>query len=234
MNETNIFIVIPTYNESKTIGAIVRALVQRGFRVIVVDDGSKDNTIIEANKFGAELIVHAKNAGKGRCIREGLEYALENNCEAVITMDGDGQHSLNDIDKFIDEYKKSGSDVILGNRIHNPKKMPFLRRCANRFMSFIISLLITERVDDSQCGYRLISRKGIEKMKLNTIKTKWTEPMTDKTYIRARLTQEEIEEIEQEALDRAIQKFLKAMEKMQDKRMKVMRKIIDLQEFNNL
>nr|MBU1327952.1 glycosyltransferase family 2 protein [Candidatus Omnitrophota bacterium] len=170
MSESNIFIVIPTYNESKTIGAIVRTLGQRGFRIIVVDDGSKDNTIVEANKFGAEIIVHAKNSGKGRCIREGLEYALENNCEACITMDGDGQHSLNDIDKFIDEYRKSGADLILGNRLHDPKKMPFVRQCANRFMSFIISLLITERVDDSQCGYRLISRKGIEKIKLNTTK----------------------------------------------------------------
>jgi len=170
MSESNIFIVIPTYNESKTIGAIVRALDQRGFRVIVIDDGSKDNTIVEANKSGAELIVHAKNAGKGRCIREGLKYALENNCEACITMDGDGQHSLNDIDKFIDDYKNSGADLILGNRLHNPKKMPFIRRYTNRFMSFIISFLITEQVDDSQCGYRLISRKGIEKMKLNTTK----------------------------------------------------------------
>ncbi|MCX5687678.1 MAG: glycosyltransferase family 2 protein, partial [Candidatus Omnitrophica bacterium] len=124
----------------------------------------------EANKFGAELIIYSKNAGKGRCIREGLKYALENNCEAAITMDGDGQHSLNDIDKFIDEYKKSGSDLILGNRLHNPKKMPFLRRCTNLFMSFIISLFITERVNDSQCGYRFVSRKGIEKMKLITIK----------------------------------------------------------------
>jgi len=170
MSESNIFIVIPTYNESKTIGAIVRALGQRGFRVIVVDDGSKDNTIVEANKFGAELIVHAKNAGKGRCIREGLEYALKNNCEACIMMDGDGQHSLHDIDKFIDEYKKSGSDIILGNRLHNPKNMPFIRRCANRFMSFVISLFITEKVEDSQCGYRLISRKGMELMELNTMK----------------------------------------------------------------
>ncbi len=170
MSESNIFIVIPTYNESRTIGAIVRALDQRGFRVVVVDDGSKDNTTVEANKFGAELIVHAKNAGKGCCIREGLEYALGNNCEACITMDGDGQHSLRDIDKFIDEYKKSNSDLILGNRLHNPKKMPFPRRCVNRFMSFIISLFITEEIKDSQCGYRLISRKGIEKMKLNTTK----------------------------------------------------------------
>lgn len=170
MNESNIFIVIPAYNEAKTIGPIVEALDQRGFRVIVVDDGSRDNTIVEANKFGAEIIAHAKNAGKGCCVREGLEHALENGCEAVITMDGDGQHSLHDVDKFINEYKKSGADLILGNRLHNPKKMPFLRRCTNRIMSFIMSLLITEKVNDSQCGYRLISRNAIEKMKLNTMK----------------------------------------------------------------
>jgi len=170
MIQSNIFVIIPTYNESKVIGSVVGQLNQRGFRVVVVDDGSRDNTIVEANKFGAELIVHAKNAGKGRCIREGLEHALENNCEACITMDGDGQHSINDIDKFIDEYKKSGADLVLGNRLHNPKKMPFIRRCTNLCMSFMISLLITERIDDSQCGYRLISRKGIEKMRLNTAK----------------------------------------------------------------
>ena len=170
MSENNIFIVIPTHNEAKTIGPIVFALDKRGFRVIVVDDGSGDNTIVEANKFGAEIIAYTKNAGKGRSVREGLEYALENNCEAAITMDGDGQHSIDDIDKFIDEYKKSGADLILGNRLHNPRKMPFVRRCTNFIMSFIISLLIIEKIEDSQCGYRLISRKGIEKMSLNTAK----------------------------------------------------------------
>ncbi|MDO8603373.1 MAG: glycosyltransferase family 2 protein [Candidatus Omnitrophota bacterium] len=170
MNKTDIFIVIPAYNESKTIGPIVNQLCQRGFRVIVVDDGSKDKTMVEANKYGAELIVHAKNTGKGLCIREGLEYALENNCEAVITMDGDGQHSLKDVDKFIEEYKKSGADLVLGNRLHDPKKMPFIRWCANVCMSFIVSMIITKNINDTQCGYRMISRKGIEKMKLNTVK----------------------------------------------------------------
>jgi dolichol-phosphate mannosyltransferase len=170
MIEKDIFIIIPTYNEASTIEPIVSKLDKRGFRVVVIDDGSSDNTVVAANRAGAELIVHAKNAGKGRCIRDGLDYAFENNCEIAITMDGDGQHNINDIDKFIEEHKRSGADLILGNRLHNPKKMPFIRKCTNLVMSFMISLVITERVRDSQCGYRLISRKGIEKMNLTTIK----------------------------------------------------------------
>ena len=166
----NIFIVIPTYNERKTIGPIVRDLDARGFRVVVVDDGSNDHTIIDANKYGAELIVHAENAGKGRCLREGMEHALANGCDIVITMDGDAQHNLSDIDKFLEEYKKSNSDIIIGNRLHNPKRMPFIRRCTNIFMSFIISIILGERVEDSQCGYRLISKRAIEKMILSTTK----------------------------------------------------------------
>ena len=166
----SIFIVIPTYNEVKTIGPIVRELVEKGFRVVVVDDGSTDTTIIDANRFGAELVVHSKNVGKGRCIREGLEYSLENGCELVITMDGDGQHNLDEIDKFIEEHRRTNADIVLGSRMHNPRKMPFVRLCTNVFMSFVISLILGERIRDSQCGYRLLSRNAIEKMDLRTTK----------------------------------------------------------------
>ena len=166
----NIFVVIPTYNEVKTIGHIVRDLASKGFRVVVVDDASRDHTIIDANKFGAELIVHSRNVGKGRCVREGLEYSLENGCDVVITVDGDGQHDLREIDKFIENYKTSGADIVLGNRMHNPKKMPFIRRCTNIFMSFVISLILGKKIEDSQCGYRLLSRGAIEKISLRTTK----------------------------------------------------------------
>ncbi|MFC1621216.1 glycosyltransferase family 2 protein [Candidatus Omnitrophota bacterium] len=166
----SVFIVIPTYNERRTIGPIVKKLRAMDFRVVVVDDGSRDHTIVEANKFGAELVVHSKNVGKGRCIREGMDYALDNDCDFVITMDGDGQHDLAEIDKFIKEYKRSGADIVLGNRMRNPKKMPFVRRCTNIFMSFIISLILGDRVEDSQCGYRLLSRNAIDKMSLRTTK----------------------------------------------------------------
>ncbi|MBU1061345.1 MAG: glycosyltransferase family 2 protein [Candidatus Omnitrophica bacterium] len=166
----NVFIVIPTYNEAKTIGSIVRDLKAKDYRIVIVDDGSCDGTIIDANKFGAELVVHAKNVGKGRCIREGLEHSLKGGCDVVITMDGDGQHDLKEIDKFIDEFKKTGADIVLGNRMHNPKGMPFIRRCTNVFMSFVISLILGEKIDDTQCGYRLLSRKAVEKMDLVTTK----------------------------------------------------------------
>ncbi len=169
-NGVNVFIVIPTYNEASTIGGIVKDLRARGFSVVVVDDGSSDHTIVDANKYGAELIVHSKNAGKGRCITEGLEHSLENGCDIVITMDGDGQHDLKEIDRFMEEHKRTGADIVIGNRMHNPKKMPFIRRCTNIFMSFIISFILGKRVDDSQCGYRLLSRQAIQKMSLRTTK----------------------------------------------------------------
>ena len=168
--DMNIFIVIPTYNEHRSIGSIVKELRKRDFRVVVVDDGSRDHTIVDANKFGAELVTHSKNVGKGRCIKEGLEYCLENECDIVITMDGDGQHDLKEIDKFIEQYKSSGADIVLGNRMHDAKKMPFVRRWTNIFMSFVISCILGERIDDTQCGYRLLSRKAIEKMSLKTTK----------------------------------------------------------------
>ena len=166
----NTFIIIPTYNEVRTIGPIVKELIAKGFRVVVVDDGSKDRTIIDANKFGAELIVHTKNIGKGRCIRKGLEYSFENGCDQVITMDGDGQHNLKEMDKFIKEQASSGADIVLGSRMHDPKKMPFVRRWTNVFMSSVISFILRERIEDSQCGYRLLSRKAVEKMVLKTTK----------------------------------------------------------------
>jgi len=164
----DIFVVIPAYNEAKTIGHIVKGLVGKGLRVVVVDDGSKDHTIVEANRFGAELIVHSKNRGKGQCIREGLEYCLENGCEAVITMDGDGQHDIKEIDNFIKIYKESNADIVIGNRMHCPKKMPFIRRLTNIIMSFILSYLLRFRIDDSQCGFRLLSKRAIETMSLRT------------------------------------------------------------------
>jgi glycosyltransferase involved in cell wall biosynthesis len=165
-----VFVVIPTYNEVSSIGFIVRELRARGFRVVVVDDGSRDRTIIDANRFGAELVMHSKNIGKGRCIKEGLKYSLENGCDIVITMDGDGQHDLAEIDKFIEQYKKTGADIVLGNRMHNPKEMPFIRRCTNIFMSFVISFILGERIEDSQCGYRLLSKRAIEKLSLRSTK----------------------------------------------------------------
>jgi len=165
-----IFIVIPTYNEVSSIGFIVRELRDRGFRVVVVDDVSRDRTIIDANRFGAELVIHSKNVGKGRCIKEGLEYSLENGCDIVITMDGDGQHDLGEIDKFIEQHKRTGADIVLGNRMHNPKEMPFIRRYTNIFMSFVISLILGERIEDSQCGYRLLSKRAIKELSLKTTK----------------------------------------------------------------
>ena len=124
-SEPLVSVIIPVHNGERYLGQAIESALQQSYRpiqVVVVDDGSRDHTIVHANRFGAELVVHSRNIGKGRCIREGLEYSLENGCDLVITMDGDGQHDLKEIDNFIEEHKKTGADIVLGNRMHKPKK----------------------------------------------------------------------------------------------------------------
>ena len=85
-------------------------------------------------------------------------------------MDGDGQHDLREINKFIEQFRKLKADIVIGDRMHNPKNMPLIRMWTNRFMSFLVSGMLGQRIDDSQCGYRLISKKAIEKMDLKSSK----------------------------------------------------------------
>jgi glycosyltransferase involved in cell wall biosynthesis len=152
----NICIIIPANNESYTIGFLVESLAKKGFDVIVIDDGSVDETGAIAQGKGAIVIRHDEKKGKGASLREGFQYAKERDYEAVITMDGDGQHDVGGIDRFLIEAQKNKISVIVGNRMANSKGMPFIRYCTNRFMSRLISSACRESIADTQCGYRYI------------------------------------------------------------------------------
>ena len=152
----NICIVIPAHNESCTIGYLVESLSKKGFDVIVIDDGSVDETGVIAQEKGAIVIRHEEKEGKGSSLREGFQYAKEHDYEAVITMDGDGQHDVGGIDRFLIEARKNKISVIVGNRMANSEGMPFIRYCTNYFMSRLISLACGESIVDTQCGYRYI------------------------------------------------------------------------------
>ncbi len=163
-----ICVIIPSYNEAKTIAAIIKQVSLQGLDVIVVDDGSTDNTFQIAGDNKAFVLRNGQNEGKGASLVKGFNYALTHNYDAAITIDGDGQHDTVDIPHFIRAAAASDCGILIGNRMHKPKDMPMARFLANKFMSFIISHIVKQNIPDSQCGFRLIKKEVLEKIRFET------------------------------------------------------------------
>ena len=160
--------IIPTYNESNAIGDIIQQIRQQGREVVVIDDGSTDTTAQISQKYGAVVLRNLNNQGKGFSLIRGLQYVLDNNFDAAITMDGDGQHSPEDFPHFIQKGQSSDAAIIIGNRMHKPRRMPIIRVLTNKFMSSLISKLTKQKIPDTQCGFRLIKRELLEKIRFTT------------------------------------------------------------------
>lgn len=161
-------IVIPANNEAKAIGPLVSALISRHYDVVVVDDGSTDGTGQIAQANGAHCIRQETKHGKGYSLRAGFEYVLHRDYDGVIMMDGDGQHDINDLECFKREICEHKVSVIVGNRMANPKGMPFIRLCTNRLMSWLISSACGQVIKDTQCGYRYVSCEILRNLILNS------------------------------------------------------------------
>jgi glycosyltransferase involved in cell wall biosynthesis len=163
-----ICIVIPAHNEAKKIGEIVHAIKARGLDTVVIDDGSTDHSDAIAKNNGAVVIVHPAKQGKGVSLRDGFQYAVTQNFDGVIAMDGDGQHAIEDIDVFIQKAQQYPDSVISGNRMSHCPTMPLIRRLVNRFMSSVISSICHQRIADSQCGFRYIGTKVLRSIHLSS------------------------------------------------------------------
>ena len=163
-----IWVLIPAYNEEKTVGEVVTKVLKKVNNVLVVDDGSTDNTADMARKAGATLVSHTQNQGKGQAKQTGFDWLLKKNFDVVITMDADGQHSPEDLPKFLKLWSRTKADIIIGNRMRDTRDMPYIRYLTNRFMSLTNSLIVGQRFEDTQCDYRLISRGVLEKIRIAT------------------------------------------------------------------
>jgi glycosyltransferase involved in cell wall biosynthesis len=166
--------VIPAYQDEKHIGDIARRTRERLDHVLVVDDGSTDQTEQRAREAGAEVIVHAQNQGKGEAIKTGLAHWLgaanpssgqDRQITWVILLDSDGQHLPEEIDRFL---LAAGSvtrpTFFIGNRMEDVARMPLVRRVVNRYMSNQISRVCGQKIPDTQCGYRMLDRQLIPDM----------------------------------------------------------------------
>lgn len=152
---------IPAYNESPRVGAVIRGALEH-LPVLVVDDGSKDGTAEVAEAAGVAVLRQHPNQGKGMALHAGFAKALADGCEAVITLDADGQHDPAEIPAFLECYQKNRADLIIGRRDFN--KMPPLRRVTNTIGTYMFSWAVGQHVPDNQSGYRLISRRLMEAM----------------------------------------------------------------------
>jgi glycosyltransferase involved in cell wall biosynthesis len=149
--------VIPCLDEAGNIAEVVDAVRRFVPTVLVVDDGSRDATGALAVKAGAKVLRHATPKGKGAALQAGWALARQWGFGWALTLDGDGQHSANDVMKFFEASERMGAELVVGNRMGNPKGMPLVRRWVNRFMSKRISKLAGIPLPDSQCGFRLMN-----------------------------------------------------------------------------
>ncbi len=154
-----VYIVIPAHNEERVIGHVVKNVAAEGFTsIIVVDDGSFDATSETAQTQGAIVIRHILNRGKGAATKTGIQAALKLGADIVVTIDGDGQHSPEEISSLIEPIAEDICDVVLGTRSLNKKSMPWHKVIHNAIANTITLLYAGIRVQDSQSGFRAYSR----------------------------------------------------------------------------
>jgi glycosyltransferase involved in cell wall biosynthesis len=166
-------IVLPAYNEASVIQAVLHDLPRalpdfRSIRVLVIDDGSGDETSAVARAAGAEVIRHRLNRGVGLATITGLAAARQLGADVVVMLDSDGQHDPKDIEKIIQPIIDGQADFVLGTRLRNPKGMPLIRRFGNRAMNFIVWLTSGVKASDSQSGFRAYSRYALDRLSLTT------------------------------------------------------------------
>ena len=150
-----IAVVVPALNEALRIRDVVQGALRHCPNVIVVDDGSDDGTADAIADLPVRVLRHARRMGKGAGLRSGFAEALQRGFAAVVTMDGDGQHSADDIPRLLAAAKRRRGWIVIGARLRNRANQPLYRRLANEFGDWGIAWGTGYQVADSQSGQRL-------------------------------------------------------------------------------
>jgi len=159
---------IPAYNEAARVGDVVAKARDHADEVIVIDDGSVDDTAAVGEKAGAKVLRHEQNRGKGGAIATALDYFGRSDAEFAILLDADGQHDPAEIKKFVDAAQAEKADVVVGTRMSDVRDMPRVRLWTNQFTSWVTGKLARQSIPDSQCGFRLLRRNVLKDLKFST------------------------------------------------------------------
>lgn len=197
LTNNQILILLPVFNESKVIFSVIKLIQKEGWKkILVVDDGSTDNTYDELKKTGVIVLRHSINRGKGAAVKTGLEAAKILNSKVVVTLDSDGQHNPKDIKKMIEEINK-GYDVVLGIRDFKKRHIPRYKAFGNYLGNIFTWMFYGLWVNDSQSGFRAYNKKAIDLIQTNNDryefeteivreivrnKLKWSEKIIDVRY----------------------------------------------------
>jgi len=159
--------IIPAYNEAKYIEDVICGMKHYADKVIVVDDSSTNGTMSKAEKAGAIIVKRSGERGFGYSNRAGIKRALSEDCDIIITLDGDGQHNPEDTDKLIEPIIKGKADIVIGSRfIENNSNIPKYRTAGIKIITFVYNLLCKQKVKDAQCCFRAYRKEVLESIEM--------------------------------------------------------------------
>jgi UDP-N-acetylglucosamine---dolichyl-phosphate N-acetylglucosaminyltransferase len=158
------FAIIPAYNEAKQIYQTAKDVSKYVDEVIVIDDGSRDNTYNEAKKSKVKVLRLIVNMGKGVAMKTGIEYAISKGAKELILIDADGQHDASEIPLLLKNLRKNKIDAVLGIR-QMPKNSPALFKLGNWGLNQLFCILFSSKVDDTQNGFRALRADIYSKIK---------------------------------------------------------------------
>jgi len=191
-----LIIQIPAFNEEKTIGILIKKIKEVLKRlpyenkVLVINDGSIDNTAKIAVEEEVSIINHFKNEGLGIAFKHGIEFAIRENADIVVNIDADGQFNPEDIPRLISPIIKKEADMVTCTRFKEKKlipKMPYIKKLGNKIFTNMISWLTGKKFTDTQCGFRAYSKEAILRMNLFGVHTYTQEVFLDLTNKKMRI-----------------------------------------------
>ena len=168
MSQT-VFVIIPTYNEASVIGEAARALTDRGYSVVVVDDGSRDDTWAVLRKLPVYALRHRSNLGQGAALQTGITFALARGADYLVTFDADGQHRVDDIEVLLEPLRAGEADVTLGSRFlrrEDSAEVPFARRMLLRGGVVVNFVLTGVKLSDAHNGLRAFTAEAARGIRL--------------------------------------------------------------------
>ncbi len=167
--KSRVFIIVPAFNEARVIEKTLQPLIAAGYTVVVVDDGSSDNTCDSIRNLPVYLLRHPINLGQGAATQTGMVFAVQNGARFIVFFDADGQHQAEDIPALLEPLEKNTADVVIGSRFlekEHIKAVPPLKRIVLRTAVIVNGLMTGMWLSDAHNGFRTITREAAEHIDL--------------------------------------------------------------------